>query len=140
MLHELDPRAGLVAAIERYDIGVEVTKPLDPQHTGAGIGKAHRNFVFVIKGLLEVLNIKNQPLIGPFSRTFLFDRLFCDGGRQRFLFRRGGTIGGSVDRAAAGYRAHLGDLGRGFDLVAHVDLFVCHSHAPSSRRLRVTRS
>ena len=74
MLDQLHFRSGLIGSIECHDIGIEMPQPLDPKEAATRVGKAHGDFFLFFKHLLEVLDVKYQPLIRPFGRAFLINR------------------------------------------------------------------
>src|SRR6056297_27290 len=130
MLDELGARAGLVRAVEGDDVGIEIADPLDPENTGPGIGEAHRHLVVAIEPGLEILDVEDQPLVRPFGRALLADRLLLHLGGKGRGFGRVRLAGLGVGRAAAAIVAFSGHL---------EPRLACQSHAPSSRLVRLAR-
>ena len=65
--------AGAVGAVEGHDVGVEIADAFDLEHAGVAAGEAHRDLVFIVELFLEILDVEDQPLIGPFRRAFVLE-------------------------------------------------------------------
>ncbi len=139
MLNKLSFHASLISTIKCHNVRVKIADAFDFQHPGHAAGEANRDFMFLIELFLKILDVKYQPLIGPFSRALGGNRFLCQSFRQRFLFSRSRRIGVGMNRA----RRVRPVWGRIF-LPVWACFFLpsqgtfCQSQAPLSSLVRVT--
>ena len=118
VLNELSFRTRRVTAVKSDNVGIEKAHALDAHDTHIAARKPHGDLMVAIQLLFKVLDIKDQPLIGPFGGAFLGHRLALGPCGQCGGIRLG-RAGVRMDFPQAGQGSCLKGFSRCFDIVSH---------------------